>query len=212
MIIELVKKNHKNIYSYFTNLSDEKMKNFGSYIIIYNYGGIFVDNNIICLKSLNKFIKYFKKYDIILNKFPKLNNIEKNYYKYLFNLEEELLSNEIFLSNKNNNFWLILIDNIIKCNSTRINEHTGYIMLSKTFSKIKVTTRDIILANNIFLLPCDPFNKNCNILDISYSKKVRNNDLIYNLRYDIYSTYFKNLKKVIIFIIGLIIIINIYKL
>ena len=59
MICELVKKNHKNIYSYFINLSDKKMKHFGSYIIMYNYGGIFVQNNIVCLKSLNKLIKYF---------------------------------------------------------------------------------------------------------------------------------------------------------
>lgn len=212
MIIELVKKNHKNIYSYFINLKDEKMKQFGSYLIIYNYGGIFVQNNIVCLKSINKLIKYFKKYNVILNKFPKLNNVEKSYYKFVCNLDDDLLSSEIFLSNKNNNFWLILIDNIINCKNITINNHTGDVMLSKTFFNMKENSRDIVLANNIFLLPCDPFDKNCNVLDISYARKVKNNDLLYNLKYDIYSRYFKNVKKVIIFIISIIIIINIYKL
>ena len=161
---------------------------------------------------MNKLIKYFKKYNVILNKLPKLNNVEKTYYKIALNLDDDLISNEIFLSNKSNNFWLILIDNIIKCKSNGINNHTGNIMLSKTFSDVKMNSRDIILANNIFLLPCDPFDKKCQVLDISYAKKLKKNNFFYNLLCDIYSSYFKNIKKVIIFIIGLIIIINIYKL
>lgn len=212
MIIELVKENHKNIYSYFINLSNEKMKKLGSYIIIYNYGGIYVSNDIICLKSMNKFIKYFKKYNIILNKIPKLNSIENYYYKKIYNLEEDMISDEIFLSNKSNNFWLILINNIIKSKNMSANAHIGYIMLSKTYSEIKMMSRDIILANNIFLLPCNPFDKKCDILDISYSKKIKSESIYYNLINELYSSYLKDIKKIIIFVISLIIIINIYKL
>jgi len=212
MIIELVKQNHKNIYSYFINLPNEKMKRLGSYIIIYNYGGIFVSNDIICLKSINKFIKYFKKYDVILNKLPTLNSIEHYYYKKLYNLEDDMISDEIFLSNKYNNFWLILIDNIIKNRSASTNVHTGYIMLSKTFSDIKIRSRDIILANNIFLLPCSPFDKKCDVLDISYSKKIKSDNIYNNLINELYLSYLKDIKKITIFIVSLIIIINIYRL
>lgn len=204
MVEELLEKYYKNSFLFYRTLSKRKRVNFSKYIILYHYGGVFVSEDIICLKSINNFINFFKKYDIILSKYPSLNLLERSYYKYFYNLKD-LVSDEIIISNKYSSFLLIVI-NFLMTSKEYKNSNNDFIFLSKCYAINKRKYPNLIPSNNIFLIPCNKNDISCKKSDISYSIydwSLRN---IFKL---IYNSYLRNLKKNAILLIGITIIISI---
>tara|TARA_B100000886_G_C20330396_1_gene452137 strand:+ start:66 stop:809 length:744 start_codon:yes stop_codon:yes gene_type:complete len=204
MIINLIKLNYPKIYNYYIKVDENKKKELASYIILFHFGGIYINSDLICLKPLSKLIHFFRKYNVILSKYPNPNFFEKIYYECIGikNLNY-IISNEIMISKKNNYFWKMLLDNIIDMSTKK---STGYVILSNFYFKNKVKFNDIVVANNNFLIPCNKFSKNCDS-KLSYSKHAKNNNFL-NINY-LYYNYFRNIKKLLIFTVFIVIIINI---
>lgn len=212
LIDNLIKNNYQKMYNYYLDLEKAKKKDFASYIILYHFGGIYLNSEMICLKPLEYLLKFFKNYNIILSRKPSLNMLEKMYYSKILGVHNtsDIVSNEIILSKKKNLFWIILINKIMDLpKNTRKDLHTGYIILTNTVSIQKDKLKDIILANNNFLIPCNKYSSNCNP-ELSYSRHSTKNIEI-NLHY-IYFNYFRNLKKIAIFFIFMIIIYHVNKI
>jgi mannosyltransferase OCH1-like enzyme len=232
-IIELLYNYYPEYYKYYKNLHPIiKRIDFAKYVILYHYGGIYCDMDTVCLKSIDNLLKYFNKYNLIISKSPKLNLLEKTIiYKYFdINNNIDLLNNGIMLSKKNHPFWKDIINIIIKNKKNSylfpvdIFNHTGLIMLTKGYHNIKNRYTDIAIANNIFLEPCCSYDYTCEPSMLSYSnhshdslwikQNISNSNIIKycinNLLQIISYTYFKffrNLKKIFIFIISITIII-----
>ena len=210
MIIELISNKFNNLYNFYIKLDDNNKMNFASYIILYHYGGIFVSNDIKCIRNLDNLIMYFKKYNIILTKISNLNFFEKKYYKYFENINDanDIASNDIIISTKNHSFWMILISNIVNKKNKNLNfqNYTGYLTLTKTYINYKYYNRDIILANHIFLRPCNNNQINCDNNMFSYAEKTYHKISFIKI---LYYYFFTNIKNITIFILGIMIIVNI---
>ena len=213
MIENLLKLKYKKIYNYYIKVDDIKKKDIASFLILYHYGGLYLNLSLICTKSINKLIKYFKNYDIILSKYPKNNLVENMYFK-LNGIKDtsNIISNDIILSKKKKIFWLNLVNKIIeKPIYIQRNNHTGYVFMSNFIYENKKTKflNDIILANNYFLIPCYNASFICNN-NLSYTK-LDNDKINYNFTY-YYFRYLRNLKKILLIIIYIIIVFYINKI
>lgn len=208
MINNFLKTNYQKIFNYYTKVDENKKKHIASYLILYHFGGIYINSDLICLKPIKYLLKFFRKYNVILSKYPNINFLEKVYYQILGIYDtNNIISNEIMISKKNNSFWMMLINEIIdKPTNFPIEYHTGYIMLSNIYYKNQNILKDVIRANNNFLIPCNKFSQNCTP-DLSYSK-ISNAKKHINVTY-LYYNYLRNIKKLLILVVFTIIIYNI---
>lgn len=206
MIYTFIKTKYQKIFNYYIKVDKNKQKDIASYIILYHFGGIYINSDLICLKPLNHLLNFFKKYNLILSKYPNINLFEKLYYYNIgINDTKTIISNDIMISKKKNFFWIILLNEIIKQpTNLQAKYHTGYIRLSNVY--YANNRKDIIAANNNFLIPCNKFSKYCSPY-LSYSKQEKITNYI-NMNY-LYYNYLRNIKKILIFLVFITIIYNI---
>ena len=99
----LILKNNSYYYNYYIKIKSDKIKKlFSKYIILYNYGGVYLDNDIECLKSLNELLELYPNRKLLLSTIPYINNFEKYHIYKKYNLKKNLilLSDSVLLSKK----------------------------------------------------------------------------------------------------------------
>lgn len=134
---------------------------FCKYVVLYYYGGIYVDMDTISEKSIDKFLNI---HDLVVSKLK----IYKNLNIYLIN-------NGVIFSKKNNNFFLYLFKEIYinrkkKIYQTQdlyILESTGPIVFTKSI--IKYIQEELHSSNDIIILKPKFFESN--EIDNTKSKK-----------------------------------------
>ena len=121
---------------------------FAKYAILYHYGGIYVDMDVMCLKNIDGLINMNKKSEIILSKLPytetlnKLLNIYINYVsKYLYKYHDKLINNGIIMTISKHNYFIYLIEHISKV----INKNINYSLYNKE-AFVCVTTGPTIFS------------------------------------------------------------------
>lgn len=103
----LVKNKFSYFYKYFMILDPiEKVDSF-KYILMYHFGGIYLDTDNICYKSLDDLLYKYKNYDIILS-------------EEISVLKEISIANSILISIPFHNLWLDVIQYIIKWNINKL--------------------------------------------------------------------------------------------
>ena len=92
---------------------------FAKYVILYHYGGVYIDMDVKCLKNINNLKKLFPDADFIVSELP-INKLELKSINFLnsFNKhgrkmkEKKMINNGIILSKKRLDLVLNLIEDI----------------------------------------------------------------------------------------------------
>lgn len=203
-IINLLRNNKEWIDTFYKLEYLHHKVDFARYIILYIYGGIYVDMDAVIIKPLDYLFSEYNDYDLIVSKLNS-NKLEN----YLHCQHSECLNNGIIIAKKNNNELKIIIDTITnnpKCDTistklTCINNLTGpgkftNVILNNNNTKIKILDSE-------YLEPCT-FDI-CNITDKTYVVHKHDGSWYSGKLRKLFLFYFRN--KVVIYIICIIIII-----
>mgnify|MGYP001167578813 CR=1 FL=1 len=87
------------------------------YLIIYHYGGFYIDMDCEPIKNLNQFLNKFKNHKLLyVSRTPKFNNLENYVIKLMYNFKTDnyFINNGIIISPKKHDFLKYLLKNIPK--------------------------------------------------------------------------------------------------
>lgn len=121
--------------------------------VLYKYGGFYIDLDVICKKSFNK----YRSYDLVLTKSANVNTI----------------TNSFMASNINNEFMKYCIDNLIKYkdsyslfgNHIHIMNSTGPYFINNMVKEYKLKKKD-----NYYLISKDEYFGDCNACTLDTCK------------------------------------------
>jgi mannosyltransferase OCH1-like enzyme len=145
---------------------------FAKYLILYHYGGFYIDLDVLSLKKLDTFFEKFKEPGIYVSKIMQLNSLEnfiiKKFYNYCTN--NFFINNGIIISDEKNKFYIDLILEIqkeININNdylfnTYIFNTTGPSILTNTIYKYKTKYPNIYILDNKYFEPCYGKDLTCN--------------------------------------------------
>jgi mannosyltransferase OCH1-like enzyme len=148
---KLIKKKYKWCYKIFKSFKyPVKKVDYFKYILMYEYGGIYLDMDIKSIKPINldKINKTNKK--VILCKHQEI---------FMINMMLKI-QNCVLMSEQKNEFWLFLLQKINKWKKTYISyihriidviSHTGPIMLSDTYKQYNKQNDILILESCMFV-------------------------------------------------------------
>lgn len=158
-ILDLIKNKYSEWEVYFKRLILNKSReNFVKYIIIMEFGGVFINIELLKLFTLNDLtllLNYYTgsktKYDMV---FWMEINSQKDLTKDIFDIDEFILNDDIFIIKNNSNSFInnliCQIDKtIIPSNEYENKMHLGNIFLSKQLSNFYQTNLDIKLTNKM---------------------------------------------------------------
>ena len=223
--IELIKNHYKTwTYILWTDesikqiLNDKELKlyngykymhqkiDFSKYVILYKYGGMYIDIDAKSLKPIDPLLEQYKDKDLIISK------INSNYIENLVGCNAlECYNNGIIISSKND---FILKKMIERCLETRnhyldfnkmnsINYTTGPGMLTKVINKYK--NDKIILLDSKYLEPCN--YTLCNVTNDTYIKHEHELSWLNSFFKFLFDLYFNN--KILCYIIVIILLYSI---
>lgn len=156
-ILDLIKNKYSELEVYFKRLILNKSReNFIKYIIINEFGGVFVSIELLKLFTFDdiELIKNYytgskSKYDMV---FWIENNSQKDLTKDIFDIDEFILNDDIFIVKNNSNTFVNNIisqidKTIIPSNEYENKIHLGNVFLSKQLSNFYQSNLDIKLTN-----------------------------------------------------------------
>ncbi len=163
-ILHILSKNNIWWTTYNNFLYMHQKIDYAKYIILYLYGGIYVDIDAKQLKSFDNLLDKYKNYDLIVSE------LNINYtLSYLYCQKDKCVNNGIIFSKPNTEIMKLIIDYInenYKCNIMSklfcILTTTGPIMFSKVIDSYKNKDKIMILKSE-YLEPC--ILDSCNITD-----------------------------------------------
>lgn len=212
-IINLMRKDKTLIDTYYTLEYLHLKVDFARYVIIYIYGGVYIDMDAKCQKSLDPLLKQYEEYDLILSK------VNCNLLECYINCRNKTcLNNGIIISKKNNIIMKKMIDYVLghphcsflSTKITCIQNITGPkrltdIVYKNINDKVKLLDYD-------YLEPCN-IDK-CNITENTYVVHKHNISWIPNFLKRIFKFYVHNKMLIysLIFTIFILLIIFIYYL
>jgi mannosyltransferase OCH1-like enzyme len=167
-IINLLRENKEWIDTYYKLEYLHHKVDFSRYVILYKYGGIYIDMDAYTIKSLDGLLNKFRDYDLILSKSKNKTLIES----YLICGRDTCLNNGIIISSKGSEKIKILIDSIIKnpkCDflsikQTCINSITGPKKITNVvYDNMNNKTK---LLDPEYLEPC--VNDKCELTENTY--------------------------------------------
>lgn len=175
----LILKNYSYYYKYYSNIKSNELKIlFAKYIILYHYGGVYLDNDFECIKSINNLIELYPNRKLLVSTIPYINNFEKYHIFKKYKLEKNLilLSDSVILVEEKNNFIGFLINKLfynIKNNYIFIKDNNifGSIFLSKMFFKKCGKEKLYDIIPHYYFLPCFSFDDKCTPINKSICNK-----------------------------------------
>jgi inositol phosphorylceramide mannosyltransferase catalytic subunit len=209
-ILELIKDNTKYMKTYYAFTYMHQKIDYARYIILYTYGGIFIDMDAYTIKKLDSLYELVDKYDVVLSYLP-LNILEAT----VACGKKKCVNNGIILSKPKTDFMRLVINfitNNYECGSftsqvSCITNTTGPVFLDKMIDKYKGVSNIKILESE-YLEPC--IKNKCNITKNSYILHKHTRTWVPKHMKVLHTFYFNN--KIIIYIaIVILIIFIIYK-
>lgn len=172
-IIEIfLKKYYPHYFLIYNSLNHMIQKiDLSKYIIIYHYGGFFVDIDVYAIKSLNT--AHFLKKGLYVSKTPQLNYLEKNIIKKFcdFKTDNHFINNGIIISDKNHPFFIDLIKDIQF--NLKQNKEDDILFNRKIFN----TTGPAVFTNSVIKYIKKNKVNNITILDNKYFEPCYGKDL-----------------------------------
>ena len=161
----LIKLFYPKILHIYSNLKYKIQKiDFAKYIILYHYGGIYIDIDIESNKGLNYFFKIYKKDGLYFSKTDYINNFENNIMKkfYDFQTDNYFINNGIMIANKKHPFFLNLLNEVDTNNknnkdylyNSKVFNISGPSLLTNSILKNKNKYNNIYIINNKYFEPC----------------------------------------------------------
>ena len=155
-ILEMFKSEPQLLKVYYKLLYLHQKVDFARYVILYKYGGIYIDIDVEPVRALENLFREFNQYDLIVS-FSNTDRLES----YYLCQKSKCVNNGIIITKPENNVILQIIDYIKKnpsypVMSTKmscINDTTGPNMFSHIILKNLNTSRIKILDND-YLEPC----------------------------------------------------------
>ena len=154
-IISLLRQDKELIDTYYKLEYLHQKVDFARYIILYMFGGIYIDMDAYTVKPLDNLFKKFKDYNLLVSKLN-MNDFEKNVIQYHIN-------NGIVVSKKGSIVLKDLIDTIVSnphCKSYHnkmgcILATTGPYMFTQVMEKhLEKKNKEVIALENDYLEPC----------------------------------------------------------
>jgi beta-hydroxylase len=143
-ILNMIKKKYSEWEIFFKRLILNKSReNFLKYLVIYEYGGIFVNIELLKLINDDK-LSILKKYNID----PKYKNkemifwmetVQKDFKKYIYEIEEFIINDDIFIIKNASNSFISYLLNEINKSIIPINEYQDMLYLGQIFLSIKLS-------------------------------------------------------------------------
>jgi mannosyltransferase OCH1-like enzyme len=201
----LTKKEWTDIYYKFIYIHQKI--DFAKYIILYTYGGIYIDIDIEVIKSFDNLIEKNNKYDLIISK----SNVNA-YESFIATRSVNIYNNGIIIAKKNSKTLLLLINTIIKKfylpilepKVLTINYTTGPYIFTDVISK---NEDNVKILDSEYLEPC--LIDNCTITSNTISIHKHELSWMPENLITIFNFYLKN-KLTVIGLICLILILIIY--
>jgi len=214
-ILELIKNNEDFMNTYYSfNYMHQKI-DFARYIILYTFGGVFIDMDAFTVQNLEKLFEIVEDFDVVLS-LLNLNTIES----YFTCGKTKCVNNGIILSSSKNDFLLFVINyiinnkknniNIIKPKEFLITATTGPLFLNNILNKYNGNSKIKILDYE-YLEPC--IRNFCNETKNTYIKHTHGSSWINNKMILLFELYWRNKKIVyIVFVLIFILLLSmIYK-
>lgn len=162
-IIDIIKKKYSNFFKFYCSLLLNKSReNFAKYIIINEFGGLFININILINLTKYDIIKIqeilYGPYDCILYK----NQYQDKIILDIFKIDDILLNDDIFFFRYNNNKIIQELLKNININIIPINEYQNKLLLGNIFlsqciykfmiyNKHNIKIKKKIFVSNYFL-------------------------------------------------------------
>ena len=168
-IISFLRQHKKLIDTYYKLEYLHQKVDFARYVILYIFGGIYIDMDAYTVKPLDNLFEKFKDYNLIVSKMD-MNKFEKYVMQYHIN-------NGIIISKKGSVVLKDLIDIVINnpdCKSYHnkmncILSTTGPYVFTQVMEKhLKKKNKEIIALENYYLEPC--ILNICNVTKDTYIK------------------------------------------
>jgi hypothetical protein len=157
MILNLIKNNKDYINTYYKFDNILQKIDFAMYIILLNFGGVYLNVTAYCVKPLNDLLNEYKTYDLIVSE------LNLNIFESLWCCSNSLCVNdEIIIAKPNTPILKNIIDHIINYKHSILMPDHLYI-LNKT-------------GSNMFTDKCKEHRNNVKILDHKYFEPCIYND------------------------------------
>ncbi len=110
-------------------------KEIGKYLILYHYGGLFLDGDTVYLKDITNLIKSYPRKKLFFSEIPPLTKWEKLIYCYLNGVRKEnkIVSSKVIYSVKRHPFWNKVIKNLNKSLSNLLQDEADAQILSHLY-------------------------------------------------------------------------------
>lgn len=216
-IDKLIKNNYSSYYEFYNNLPLMVQKiDYAKYIILYHYGGIYIDMDVLCLKNMKKLLELFSDADFIVSYLPlskteifSVNKLNKIIRRKKAIKVDKMINNGIILCKKNSEIIKIIMDKI------KENFYTKY---KKMFRDVYIfnTTGPIIFSDIInnyqgkdnvkvidskYMEPCTVLMKKCDLTKSFFKHEHQRTWGTNKLEYIISIIKFYNKYKIIIYLI-----------
>lgn len=125
---------------------------FFRYLILYHFGGLYMDLDFILMKPLDHLTQKYQKYDVVLfEEWYNSINIQNK------TSTEGSLHNGFILSKPKNKFWLTMINHLItKSTSLKFKNEIWQISGTNLLRNMYITTNDIMIIYQPYYMVC-PF-------------------------------------------------------
>ena len=165
---------------------------FAKYLILHNYGGVYVDMDVECIKQVEKMIYLFNGKDMLVVPAPKeipfelYNTLSNFFFKFKVTETDRYINNGTIVAKKNHNFFLFLCDEIArrlpkyKYNFiTKYISRDGYVWTSTgpgiftecIFLYRKKNKENIEIIDEKYMEPCSELTENCNLSEAYFNHK-----------------------------------------
>lgn len=180
-ILNLIKTNKKWLDTYYKFQYLHQKVDYAKLIILYTYGGVFIDMDAYTNKNLDTLVDKYKNYDFIISK---MNNNRPSLFNFLTcSRFSYCYNNGNLIAKPNADVLNYIIDNIhttcyISNKFYCVNKTTGPPVFNKLLdtyindNNIKNKSK-ILILNSEYLEPC--LRKNCNITNDTYIVHIHEN-------------------------------------
>ena len=171
-IINLIKNYYPKYYQLYLDCKYMIQRiDLAKYLIIYHYGGIYIDIDCKPIKSFDNFFSKFNDHKLLfVSKTPRFNNLENYFVKlvYDFKTDNYFINNGIIISPKNHHFLKYLLNRI----DTYFYKNNDKLYISKIFNTFGPSTftnlilehkNDIMILDNKYFEPCYGKDITCKI-------------------------------------------------
>lgn len=176
-IINLIKNNYPEYFNFYEKLPLMVQKiDFAKYVILYHYGGIYIDMDVKCLKNINNLLNMFPNEDFLVSnlllskmEITAVNGLNKFTRGNKAFVIKNMINNGIIISKKKLDITKKIIDDIVKNFYFKYNNNfrdiyifntTGPIIFTDSIMKYKGSDK-VKVIDSKYMEPCTVIMKKC---------------------------------------------------